>query len=320
MPTTIDPAAREGLGPANGPTLLVLAAGMGSRFGGLKQMEPLGPGGETVLEYSVYDAVRAGFTKVVFVVRRRFADAFRAQVLARFENQVAVDLAFQELDALPTPFQLPPGREKPWGTAHAVLSARPQVTTPFAVINADDFYGPEAFRQLAAFLSKVRDTWPASFGLVAYRLGNTLSEHGTVSRGVCEIDSRGYLVSVQEREKIEATADGPRALTDEGPVPLGVDTPVSMNMMAFTPAVFPFLEEQFREFLEERGSQPRSEFYLPAAVASIIRRGQCRVTVLDTAGQWLGVTYPEDREGFRTSIARKVEAGEYPSPLWNAMT
>ena len=301
----------------NKATLLVLAAGMGSRFGGLKQIAALGPSGETVLEYSVYDAIRAGFTRVVFVIRKDFEAQFREQVSSRFEKRVDVGYAFQSLDDLPAPFAVPAGRTKPWGTAHAVLAARKVISEPFAVINADDFYGADAYVKLAAFLhSADKDIKPARFALVAYELGNTLSENGTVSRGICDVSPDGELLSITEREKIRATAEGPQALCQERWEPLPAEVPVSMNMMGFTPALFPMLEERFRLFLEARISQPGAECYLPESITFSIAKGLASVFILKTNGQWMGITYPGDKDQFTRDIVQKCSNGEYPNPLW----
>jgi len=298
------------------PTLLVLAAGMGSRFGGLKQIAALGPSGETVLEYSVYDAIRAGFDRVVFVIRRDFEALFRDNVGRRFENKIDVDYAFQSLDDLPAPFTAP-GRTKPWGTAHAVLAARKIMRAPFAVINADDFYGADSYCKLAGFLaSAMKGANPAEFCLIAYQLGKTLSENGTVSRGVCKIGLDGYLESIAEREKIRSGETGPQALCGESWESLGSDTPVSMNMMGFTPDLFPMLQERFKLFLEARGKEPGAECYLPESVSFAIARNWAAVKVLRTSGEWMGITYPDDKNAFSKNIALKHVSGEYPHDLW----
>jgi choline kinase len=298
-------------------TLLVLAAGMGSRFGGLKQIAALGPSGETVLEYSVYDAIRAGFDRVVFVVRKDFEEQFRSQIVSRFADRVNVALAFQDLDDLPAPFTAPCGRAKPWGTAHAVLAARKEIDSPFAVINADDFYGADAYVKLAQFLRNTStQSEPAHFCMVAYELGRTLSEHGTVSRGVCKVSAESYLESITEREKIRASATGPEAFINNAWEPLPADAPVSMNMMGFTPALFPMLEERFSLFLKERGNDPKAECYLPESVTYSLNHGWATVNVLRTSGQWMGITYPGDKDAFTANVRRFCDAGEYASPLW----
>ena len=301
-----------------GPTLVVLAAGMGSRFGSLKQMAGLGPSGETVLEYSVFDALRAGFSRVVFVIRRDFEKDFREKIGSKFERRTDVAYAFQDLADLPAPFTPPQGRTKPWGTAHAVLAARKAVSTPFAVINADDFYGADSYVRLADFLRGVKDEpGPAEFCLVAYELGKTLSANGTVSRGVCRVGSDGSLLSITEREKIRRGTAGPEASGENRWEALPADAPVSMNMMGFTPALFPMLGDRFRVFLAARGTEAGSECYLPESVTYAINRGLARVRVLRTNGEWMGITYSGDVADFSRRIAHRIHCGEYSSPLWS---
>jgi len=303
----------------HGPALVVLAAGMGSRFGSLKQMAGLGPSGETVLEYSVFDAIRAGFSRVVFVIRRDFEKQFRESIGAKFENRIDVDYVFQDLADLPAPFTLQPGRSKPWGTAHAVLAARNAVTSPFAVINADDFYGADSYVKLSAFLKGSKTgTGPAEFCIVAYELGKTLSENGTVSRGVCLVGRDGTLLSITEREKIRKGPAGPEASGENRWDPLPADIPVSMNMMGFTPALFPMLTERFKLFLGARGTETGSECYLPESVTYAISKGMAKVRVIRTTGEWIGITYPGDKADFSDRIARRIRDGEYPSPLWGS--
>jgi hypothetical protein len=300
------------------PTLLVLAAGMGSRFGSLKQIATLGPCGETLLEYSVHDAIRAGFDRVVFVIRRDFEDQFRRNVASRVEGRIDVDYAYQDLDDLPAPFTRPEGRTKPWGTAHAVLAAREVVRAPFAVINADDFYGADAYARLASFLRTTSPfAAPARFCLVAYELGRTLSENGTVSRGVCKCSPEGRLESITEMEKIRAGSCGPEALRGDQWLPIPADTPVSMNMMGFTPALFPMLEERFRLFLEKRISEPGSECYLPESVSFAISCGQAVVDVIRTTSDWMGITYQADKDAFARRMVDLCNLGLYTSPLWD---
>lgn len=287
-------------------TLVVLAAGMGSRYGGLKQVDPVGPAGETVLDYAVYDALRAGFRRVVFVIRRDFEALFREKIGARYAGRVEVDYVFQSLDALPAGRQPPSGREKPWGTGHAVWCARDAVTDNFAVINADDFYGADSFAQLAGFLTQRRGT---EFAMVGFRLANTLSEHGAVSRGVTSVDASGQLRSIVEQIGIEPKHVGP-GQTYSG------DEIVSMNCWGFTPELFPGLDARFREFLRQRGSEPKAEFYLPAAVSELIAAGQASVRVLPTESSWFGVTYREDKPRVQAALRELVAAGRYPATLW----
>jgi UTP-glucose-1-phosphate uridylyltransferase len=297
-------------------TLVVLAAGMGSRYGGLKQIDPVGPSGETVLDYAVFDAVRAGFSRVVFVIRRDFEVLFREKIGARYAGRVAVDYVYQSLDALPPGFAAPAGREKPWGTGHAVWCARDAIAEGFAVINADDFYGADSFAQLAAFLDGAMRAYsgnpsarPARFAMVGFKLANTLSEHGTVARGVSRSDANGVLTSIVEQTGIAASDVGPGRTYSGSEI-------VSMNCWGFTPALFGGLEAQFREFLATRGLEPKGEFYLPAAVSAMIARGEAMVQVLPTESTWFGVTYREDKPRVEAAIRELVRAGRYPEKLW----
>ena len=293
------------------PTLLVLAAGMGSRYGGLKQLDPVGPSGETILDYAVFDAARAGFGRVVFVIRREFEAEFRAKVAAKYAGRIAVDFVFQSLGALPGGFTPPAGREKPWGTGHAVWCARDALSRPFAVVGADDFFGLDAFVKLARFLGSLPATTgpgPAPFCMAGYRLDHTLSEHGTVSRGICEVDTTGLLVSITER-----TAIDPGHIGRDG---LRGDTIVSMNCFGFTTAFLPSLGVQFAEFLSARGGEPKSEFYLPAAVSHMIALGEATVTVLPTTAEWFGVTHRDDRPRVVAALRALVDRGEYPQRLF----
>lgn len=272
-------------------TLVVLAAGMGSRYGGLKQLDPVGPSGEIILDYSVNDALLAGFTKVVFVIRRGMLEQFRDSVGARYGGRIPVEYAFQEMEPLPGGRVSPAGRVKPWGTGHAVLAAAQLVRDPFAVINADDYYGPGGFAKLAFFLQAAG---PGHYAMVGYRLERTLSDHGSVSRGICRSDNEGFLVEITERTAIvrkgsEIIAEG------NPPVSLTGDEPTSMNFWGFTPDLFSRLERLFDEFLEEWGADPKAEFYLPAAVSSLIASGEVSVKLLPADDPWYGLTYPEDR-------------------------
>ncbi len=292
------------------PTLLVLAAGMGSRYGGLKQLDPVGPSGETILDYAVFDAMRAGFGRVVFVIRRDFEAAFKEGVAAKYAGHIAVDFVFQALDALPLGHSPVAGREKPWGTGHAVWCARDAVAEPFAVIGADDFFGRDAFVQLARFLSDAdgKAAIPAAFAMVGYRLDRTLSEHGTVSRGICNMGEKGLLATITERTAIDPSQ------IDRGE--LRGDQIVSMNCFGFTPALFGSLERQFGGFLRTRGAEPKAEFYLPAAVSTMIAQGEATVEVLPTGGEWFGVTHRDDRPRVVAALAALVARGEYPERLF----
>ena len=293
-------------------TLVVLAAGMGSRYGGLKQVDPMGPAGETVLDYSVHDAVRAGFDRVLFIIRRDFEAEFRASVGARFAGRVQVDYVFQALDALPAGQALPAGRTKPWGTGHAVWCAREALAGPFAVINADDFYGAGSFSRLAAFLrtAAAAEKSAPEFAMVGFRLAKTLSEHGAVSRGVCAVAPDGTLAGIEERTGILATEVGTAPGDNYAP-----DTIVSMNCWGFTTVFLPQLDAAWRAFLAVNGASEKAEFYLPFAVNDLLRTGAARVRVLPTDDQWFGVTYREDKPRVQAAIAALVASGAYPSPL-----
>src|SRR5688572_1474246 len=289
-------------------TLVVLAAGMGSRYGGLKQIDPVGPSGETVLDYAVFDALRAGFTRVVFVIRRDFDALFRERIGRRYEGRARVDYVYQSLDALPPGFIPPANREKPWGTGHAVWCARDAVSDNFAVINADDFYGADSFAQLAKFLN-AREPSDTEFAMVGFRLANTLSEHGTVARGVTTAGANGELQSIVEQTGI-AAADVGAGREYSG------EEIVSMNCWGFTPALFSGLDAEFRDFLGHRGGEPKAEFYLPAAVSAMIAHGAAKAWVLPTESTWFGITYREDKPRVETEIAGLVRAGRYPPQLW----
>lgn len=301
------------------PTLLVLAAGMGSRYGGLKQIDAVGPHGEAIIDYSIYDAIRAGFGRVVFVIRHDIEQEFKQAIGARFHQQVPVDYAFQELDQVPAGFTVPPQRKKPWGTAHAVLAARQQVDTPFAVINADDFYGADSYRALAHYLQNLRETPPvAESVMIGFTLRNTLSEHGAVSRALCETDSTGWLQSIVERTKIEKSGTAARYLDDTGqPHPLRGDELVSMNMFGFTPTIFGLLAAEFDKFLAARGTDEKAEFFIPTPVNALIREHRLRMRVLPSTSQWFGITYREDKPAVMDSIRHLIQQGVYPQKLWS---
>jgi dTDP-glucose pyrophosphorylase len=293
-------------------SLLVLAAGMGSRFGGLKQVVPVGPAGETIIDYSIYDAARAGFDRLVFVIRRDIEEDFKRIVGGRFAGRMAVDYVFQELDSLPASFRVPPGRKKPWGTGHAILMAAEAIRGPFAVINGDDFYGAGSFRELAAHLGGDKPG-PAMVGFV---LQNTLSEFGSVSRGVCEITPDGYLKNVTELTRIEKDGDHARNTDSQGRVQaLTGQEIVSMNMWGFTPSIFDHLREQFCAFLQKTGPDEKSEFYIPTAVNELIGAGRGRLKVLRSPDAWLGVTYREDAARAAEAVRQLIAAGQYPAKL-----
>lgn len=302
---------------ADSPALVVLAAGMGSRYGGLKQMDPMGPNGETVLDYSVFDAIRAGFSKVIFVIRKDFAEAFHESVGGKFSRQIEVAYAFQELDDLPEGFSVPEGREKPWGTAHAIRAARHEIDRPFAVINADDFYGKDAYRQAASFLtSNSIDNDKEHYGLVGYQIANTLSDHGSVNRGICQTTDN-LLGGVEEVINIFRKNDNEiegRALNNEACL-IKEDTIVSMNLWGFPIRFLDQLEVHFIRFLKENGTKLKSECYIPTVVDNLIADGTAACHVLETLSSWFGVTYPEDKPHVVQSIQTLVDSGEYPSPL-----
>ena len=297
------------------PTLFVLAAGMGSRYGGLKQIDGLGPNGETIMDYSVFDALRAGFGKIVFVIRKDFADDFKRVVLAKYEGKVPCEICFQAIENVPEGYTYNPERTKPWGTNHAVLMGKDLIKEPFAVINADDFYGKESFEVLAKFLNEVAGK-QNQYCMVGYRVCNTLSEYGSVSRGVCETDAEGNLTNVVERTSIERKENGIFYTVDGVDYALPENAPVSMNMWGFTPKYFGYVEEAFKTFLKERGQELKSEFYIPTLVNDLIVAGKATCRVLDTTAKWFGVTYAEDRQMVVDKIAALTEAGVYPNPLF----
>lgn len=298
------------------PTLFILAAGMGSRYGGLKQLDGLGPNGETIMDYSVFDAMRAGFGKVVFVIRKDFEEDFRRVVLSKYADHVPCEVCFQGIDNLPEGFTRNPERTKPWGTNHAVLMAKDLIKEPFMVINADDFYGKESFEVMAKFLLSVNGE-QGKYCMAGYRVGNTLSEHGTVSRGVCATDKLGFLTDVVERTAIESK-DGHIVFPDENgnEVEIPFDTPVSMNMWGFTPEYFEYTEAAFKAFLTEHGQELKTEFYIPTLVNDLIKAGKTTCQVLDTPAKWFGVTYADDRQMVVDKIKALVDAGVYPNKLF----
>jgi hypothetical protein len=323
--TTADatPEERSFMKPGGGdgartPTLLVMAAGVGSRFGGDKQLEPVGPAGETLLDYSVFDALRAGFTRVVFVIRHDMEERFRAAVGRRYEDRAEVAYALQELHDVPGGFSVPADRTKPWGTGHAVLAAAGLVTAPFAVINADDYYGADSFAALGRFLAaEDRAAHPGVFALVAFRLRETLSEHGSVARGVCVVGADGALLQVKEVRGIERAADrGLRAPDPGGERRFTGDEPVSLNLWGFTPALFPLLREKFTGFLSDQGRDPGAEFFLPEAVNALMHEGRVRVEVLRTRSRWFGLTYRADQPRVARALREMAARGEYPWRLW----
>ena len=299
------------------PTWFVLAAGMGSRYGGLKQLDGLGPNGETIMDYSIFDAIRGGFGKIVFVIRRDFEQDFRDKVLSKYEGHIPTELVFQAIDDLPEGFTCPADRAKPWGTNHAVLMGKDVIKEPFAVINADDFYSRDAFAVMGKWLSELPEGSTGKYSMVGFRICNTLSENGTVARGVCGKNEAGMLTDVVERTEI-MRVDGTICYKDENGEwqPVGEETPVSMNFWGFTPDYFQYSEAQFVDFLKENIDKPKSEFFIPLVVDTLINSGKATCEVLDTTAKWFGVTYAADRPGTVEKIQALVDAGEYPAKLF----
>lgn len=299
------------------PTLFVLAAGMGSRYGGLKQLDGLGPNGETIMDYSIFDAIRGGFGKLVFVIRKDFEKDFREKIISKYENHIPVEVVFQSVDKLPEGFTCPADRSKPWGTNHAVLMGKDVIKEPFAVINADDFYGRDSFAVLGKFLSELPEGSKNNYCMVGFRVGNTLSESGTVARGICSTNDQGHLTTVVERTEI-MRVNGPVCYKDEKGewVAVADNTPVSMNMWGFTPDYFTYSENYFVDFLKENIDKPKAEFYIPLLVNKLITEETATVKVLDTTSRWFGVTYAADRQGVVDKIKALIDAGEYPSKLF----
>lgn len=296
------------------PTLLILAAGMASRYGSLKQIQQFGPSGETIIDYSIYDAIRAGFGKIVFIIRENFAEEFKEIFEPKLKGRVETAYVFQDMNAFVNGHTVPADRTKPWGTAHAVLCAKDAINEPFAVINADDFYGRDAFEKMAEFLKG--ECAADRYSVVGYELGKTISEYGSVSRGVCEANGDGNLAGITERTKIYL--DNGKIVYEEGDkkVELGPKTPVSMNFWGFAPSVFPVSEKLFDQFLDQKITDPKSEFFIPIVVDQFIASGTGSVKVIPTSSQWFGVTYKEDAPGVQASLSALVNKGEYPDNLW----
>lgn len=299
------------------PTLFVLAAGMGSRYGGLKQLDGLGPNGETIMDYSIFDAIRGGFGKIVFVIRKDFEEDFRKKIISKYENHIPVEVVFQSIDKLPEGFTCPAERVKPWGTNHAVLMGKEVIREPFAVINADDFYGRDSFAVIGKFLSELPEGAKNTYCMVGFRVGNTLSESGTVARGICSTDENRHLTTVVERTEI-MRINGVVSYKDENGEWVGIEdnTPVSMNMWGFTPDYFNYSEEYFIDFLKENIDKPKAEYYIPLMVNKLINDGTAIVEVLDTTSRWFGVTYAADRQGVVDKLQALADSGEYPSKLF----
>lgn len=296
------------------PTLLILAAGMASRYGSMKQIQSFGPGGETIMDYSIFDAIRAGFKKVVFIIRKDFAADFQEIFEPKLKGKVAVDYVYQDLHAFTDGFQIPADRTKPWGTAHAVLCAKNAIKEPFAVINADDFYGRDAFEKAYEFLTT--DCTPKLYSIIGYDLLKTLSDNGTVNRGVCQVDAKGNLSAIAERINISRKGDKIVVDDDQEPKELPLHTSVSMNFWCFAPSIFPYTEQLFHEFLSKNLAAPKAEFFIPIVADEFISKGEGAIKVIPTSAQWFGVTYKEDAPGVKASLDELVNAGEYPSRLW----
>lgn len=300
------------------PTLLVLAAGMGSRYGGLKQLDGLGPHGETIMDYSIYDAMRSGFGKVVFVIRKIFEDQFTNQILSKYKGHIPVELVFQEMNALPEGFECPAERTRPWGTNHAILMGRDVINEPFAVINSDDFYGRDAFERMARHLEAIPEGVKGRYSMVAFKVGNTMTRNGEVSRGVCTVNEDGHLTKIVERRRIGYAEDGSVRFIDENGEWKSVesDTPVSMNLWGFTPDYFGYSEYEFRRFLNKYINEPGREYFIPSVVDKLIGNKLAKVDVLSTDSEWFGVTYSDDRDGVCAKLAEMHASGEYPENLF----
>ena len=299
------------------PTLFLLAAGMGSRYGGLKQLDELGPHGETIMDYSIYDAIKAGFGKLVFVIRKDFEEDFRRIVLSKYEGHIPCELVFQDLNALPEGFTCPEGRTKPWGTNHALMMGESVINEPFAVLNCDDFYDRDAFQVMGKWLSELPEGSTGKYAMVGFRVGNTLSDSGTVSRGVCENDDQHHLTSVVERTKIQRFDGVVKYLDDnEEWVAISDNTPVSMNFWGFTPDYFKYSEEYFVKFLKENIDKPKSEFFIPTLINELVKQGKASVKVLTTESKWFGVTYSQDRQGVVDKFAELHATGVYPEKMF----
>jgi choline kinase len=297
------------------PTLLILAAGMGSRYGGIKQMDAFGPSGETIIDYSIYDAIKSGFGKIVFIIRKDFADNFKNIFESKLKGKIETVYVMQEMDSYIDEPGLAEGRAKPWGTAHAVLCAKDYIHEPFAVINADDFYGRDGFEKADKFLTG--EVSASTWCIIGYQLSKTLSENGTVSRGVCKADAQGNLIGIAERLKIYA--EGNKIIDEENntKVELAADTPVSMNFWGFYPNAFEYIELLFKKFLKENAGNPKAEFFIPIIGDSYIKEQKGKIKVIPTSAQWFGVTYKEDAPGVKNSIEKLIAAGEYPKNLWD---
>jgi len=297
------------------PTLLILAAGMASRYGSMKQIQSFGPSGETIMDYSIYDAMRSGFKKVVFIIREEFAENFKAIFEPKLKGKIETDYVYQDLHSFTGDFKVPDERKKPWGTAHAVLCAKDAVKEPFAVINADDFYGKDAFEKAYRFLTAENNS--STHAIIGYYLSKTLSENGTVSRGVCEVDSNGNLVSIAERTKIYREGNKIVYEVNGEKTEVPETSPVSMNFWCFDPSVFGFIETLFKNFLSNESSDPKAEFFIPIIGDAFISQEKGVIKVIPTSAQWFGVTYKEDAPGVKQSLDNLVDSGQYPIKIWD---
>jgi len=299
------------------PTLLIIAAGMGSRYGGLKQIDPVGPNGEIIIDYSMHDAIQAGFEKVVFVIRHYFEDAFREKIGSKLDGIVETEYAYQELDSCVEGFNMPKGRKKPWGTGHAILVAKDVINEPFAVINADDYYGPNAYQIMKQQLEKMNAEQADEYAMVGYVLRNTLSEYGTVARGVCQHCPDMYMATVTERTSVRKNGDGAVFIDEQGNEQrLTGDEIASMNLWGLGPDIFHHLQQQFNEYLQTHGQEDKSEFYIPSVVDRLVQEGSKKVKILKTHDNWFGVTYPQDKEIAQSCIRKLIEQGIYSEKLW----
>jgi UTP-glucose-1-phosphate uridylyltransferase len=298
------------------PTLLILAAGMGSRYGSMKQTEQFGPSGETITDYSIYDALNTGFGKIVFVISPAMEEEFTTSYIKKFPANVQVDYVIQSVNTIPGGFDISPERKKPWGTAHAVLMAADKIKEPFAVINADDFYGRGAYRIVSDYLTQTKESGIFEYCMAGYRIRRTLSNYGTVSRGICGVDENGYLTEMTERTKIIDTPGGIVYLDEDCEVLLPENALVSMNLFGFTPSIFAVLDKYFKDFLQKNGMDPKAEFFIPLVADRVIKEGLARIKVLETDEQWFGVTYKEDRPHVLAMINKLVSSGVYPDNIW----
>jgi choline kinase len=297
------------------PTLVILAAGMGSRYGELKQIDGIGPNGERIIDYSIYDALRAGFGKIVFIIRKSIEKSFKETILSNLPDSVNIEFVYQELDAIPEGLKYSPERVKPWGTGHALLVTKDAVHEPFIVINADDFYGAGSYKIANDFLSTLKSE--NEYGLIGYKLKNTLSDFGSVSRGICDVDENNHLVSIKEMTKIEKNGDRIFNTSEEGSITeLSGDEIVSMNMFAFTPSVFKYYERDFKKFINENYDNPKAEFYIPTVIDGLIKNNEAEVSVVKSDDSWFGLTYSKDKEIVQNRINELISDGVYPEKLW----